>query len=118
MASYGEIQITTKEDETVNRQIRRRAEAGELRQVMERVYTSNLHDDLAAAAAIQVPTVDEAIVAWAKVNAFMKPNSNARLEKYDPATEIDWRGEIPAPVSYWQAEENPQSILSPGSLSR
>jgi hypothetical protein len=70
------------------------------------------------AAAIQVPTVDEAIVAWAKVNAFMKPNSNARLEKYDPATEIDWHGEIPAPVSYWEAEANPQSILTPASLSR
>jgi hypothetical protein len=40
-------------------------------------------------------------VAWANVNAFMKPNSNVRLEKYDPATEIDWRGEMPAPVSYW-----------------
>ncbi|MGF6313150.1 hypothetical protein ABIB82_007181 [Bradyrhizobium sp. i1.8.4] len=71
-----------------------------------------------AAAAIQVPTVDDAIVAWAKTNAFMKPNANARLEAYDPATEIDWRGEMPAPVSYWEAEENPQSILSPNSFSR
>lgn len=69
-------------------------------------------------AAIQVPTVDDAIIAWAKTNAFMKPNANARLEVYDPATEIDWRGEMPAPVSYWEAEENPGSILSPGSLSR
>lgn len=70
------------------------------------------------AASIQVPTVDEAIVAWAKVNAFMKPNANARLETYDPATEIEWRGEMPAPASFWEAEENPQSILSPSSFSR
>ncbi len=70
------------------------------------------------AAAIQAPNVDEAIVEWAKVNAFMKPGSNARLEKYDPTTEIDWRGEMPAPVSYWEAEESPQSMLTPGMLSR
>ncbi|WP_024341834.1 Fic family protein [Bradyrhizobium japonicum] len=69
-------------------------------------------------AAIQVPTVDDAIIAWAKTNAFMKPNANARLEVYNPATEIDWRGEMPAPVSYWEAEENPETILSPASLSR
>jgi hypothetical protein len=69
-------------------------------------------------AAIQMPTADEAIEAWAKVNAFMKPGSNARLEKYDPATEIDWRGDMPAPKSYWEAEENPQPIIPQSSVSR
>jgi hypothetical protein len=48
----------------------------------------------------------------------MEPGVNARLEAYDPATEIDWRGEMPAPASYWEAEENPRSIFSPGALSR
>lgn len=68
-------------------------------------------------AATEMPTVDQAIEAWAKTNAFMKPNANARMEIYDPATKIDWRGEMPAPISYWEAEENPTSIL-PDSLSR
>lgn len=72
------------------------------------------------AAAIQMPSVDDAIIGWAKVNAFMRPGAHARLEKYDPATVIDWRGEMPAPASYWEAEDgpNPQSLLSPGMLSR
>lgn len=69
-------------------------------------------------AQIQVPTADEAIVAWAKVNAFMRPGANARLEKYNPATEIEWRGDMPAPKSYWKAEENPQDPISQTSLGR
>ena len=44
MPIYGEILITTKQDEAGARQIRRRAQAGELRQIVERVYTSNLRD--------------------------------------------------------------------------
>ena len=48
MASYGEIHITTTEDEAADRQIRRRAHNGELRQIVERIYTSNLHDALDA----------------------------------------------------------------------
>ena len=69
-------------------------------------------------AQIQVPTADQAIEAWAKVNAFMRPGANARLEKYDPATEIEWRGDMPAPKSYWQAEENRQGLIPSGSFSR
>lgn len=69
-------------------------------------------------AAIQAPTTDEAIEAWAKVNAFMRAGEHARLEKYDPATEIDWRGEMPAPKSYWDAVENSESIFSQNSFSR
>ena len=48
MASYGEIHITTGDDEATDRQIRRRAQSGELRQIVERIYTSNLHDPLEA----------------------------------------------------------------------
>ncbi len=67
-------------------------------------------------AAIQIATADEAIEAWAKVNAFMRPGPNARLEKYDPATEIEWRGEMPAPKTYWEAEDNPQTVIPTGSF--
>jgi len=69
-------------------------------------------------AQIQVPTAAEAIEAWAKVNAFMRPGANARLEKYDPGTEIEWRGDMPAPKSYWQAEEKPEGLIPESSLNR
>jgi Fic family protein len=69
-------------------------------------------------AAIQEPTVDAAIQAWAKTNAFMRSGEHARWEKYDPATEIEWRDDMPAPKSYWTAEANPTDILSRGALNR
>ena len=92
------------------RSLTRRGDPGPITRACQRVQETT--------AEIQAPTVDAAIVEWAKVNAFMKPNANARLEKYDPATEVVWRGEMPAPVSYWEAEEHPDSILSQGTLGR
>ena len=69
-------------------------------------------------AAINAATVDEAIEAWAKTNAFVPAGENGRWEPYDPATTIEWRDGTPAPVSYWEAEDNPQNILSPTTFSR
>lgn len=69
-------------------------------------------------AAINEPTIDGVIEAWAKTNAFAKAGENARFETYDPATQIEWRDGTPAPADYWEAEDNPQSILSPGRLGR
>jgi Fic family protein len=69
-------------------------------------------------AAIREADIDEAIEAWAKTNAFVKAGVNARWEKFDPATEVEWRDGTPAPVAYWEAEDNPSGILSPGQFSR
>jgi hypothetical protein len=62
------------------------------------------------------PTPKLAIEAWARVNAFMRPGVNARLEAYDPATGIEWRDGMPAPKAYWEAEDRPEEALP--SLSR
>ncbi len=67
---------------------------------------------------IIVPSPEAAIVEWAKTCAFVEPGVNARLEEYDPAVEIEWRNGMPAPKSYWESEDNPQSLLAPSSLTR
>ncbi len=70
-------------------------------------------------AAIQESSVDAAIEAWAKTNAFVKPiGPNARWEQYDPSTEVEWRDETPAPKTYWEAEDNPEGLFQPGSFIR
>ncbi|MCP3380441.1 Fic family protein [Bradyrhizobium sp. CCGUVB4N] len=67
---------------------------------------------------IHEATVDGAIEAWARTNAFVREGQNARWENYDAATEIEWRDEVPATKDYWNAEDNPQGFLSPNAMGR
>jgi hypothetical protein len=54
----------------------------------------------ATVATIQEASVDGAIEAWARTNAFVRAGQNARWETFDPTTEIEWRNGTPAPVTY------------------
>jgi hypothetical protein len=69
-------------------------------------------------ATIREASVDGAIEAWAKTNAFVRAGENARWERFDPATEVEWRNGTPAPATYWEAEDNPDDVLSPNSFGR
>jgi hypothetical protein len=53
---------------------------------------------------ISEPTADRAIETWAKTYAFQSPGANARFERPNPATVIEWRDGIPAPADYWANE--------------
>lgn len=103
---------TVYRDDYINgmRSLTRRSDPAPITRAAQRAQETN--------AQIHAATATEAIAEWAKVNAFMRPGPNARLETYDPATEIEWRGDLPAPKSYWQAEENPQGFIPSGALSR
>lgn len=43
----------------------------------------------------------EAIQSWARAYAFCEDGRHARLTIPNPATEIETRGDIPAPIDYW-----------------
>jgi hypothetical protein len=48
----------------------------------------------------------------------VRAGENARWERFDPATEVEWRNGTPAPATYWEAEDNPDDVLSPNSFGR
>lgn len=48
---------------------------------------------------------NEAIEMWARTFAFVEEGRHARFEPLDPALEIEWRDETPAPRAYWLALE-------------
>ncbi len=103
---------TVYRDDYINglRSLTRRRDPGPITRATQRAQET--------AAQIRAPTPDQAIEAWAKVNAFMRPGVNARLESYDPATEIEWRGDMPAPKTYWQAEEHPNTVIPSSAFER
>jgi hypothetical protein len=47
------------------------------------------------------PNLDETISIWASTHAFLEDERGARLTDPNPSVEIEWRGGLPAPKSYW-----------------
>lgn len=67
------------------------------------------------AACVAAP-IEKAIEVWASTFGFVDEGAYARLEMPDPAREVVWRNEVPAPAEYWVARDNPSLDLDLGGL--
>lgn len=60
-------------------------------------------------AAIVEPDRATCIKRWASTHAFVEPGADATLTDPDGTSEIVWRDGIPAPATYWEAQDDPDA---------
>ena len=80
-----------------SRCLTRRLEAAPLERTLafaQRVTNACIANDL-----------DYAIALWATTYGFLEADAHARLEKPDPAREVEWDNGLPRPVLYRQYSE-------------